>query len=207
MHQVGANTLSQLLEFDVPGPDERERPCACGHWAKYLGLRSKTVLTAVGEAQCLRPYYLCEDCHQGQFPVDVDLDIENTELSPGVHRMLATVGHEAAFDQGREQMKLLADLTVTTKAVERTAEAIGEDIERCEQQERKRAWQLDLPIPIGPRIPILYVEMDGTGVPVVRKESEGRPGKQDGELAHTREAKLGLRVHAGQNRPRRLSRA
>ena len=191
MHQVGANTLTQLLEFDAPGLEERERPCACGHWAKYVGLRSKTVLTAVGEAQCLRPYYLCEGCHQGQFPVDVDLDIENTELSPGVRRMLATVGHEAAFDQGREQMKLLADLTVTTKAVERTAEAIGEDVERGEQQELKCSLQLDLPIPIGPRIPILYVEMDGTGVPVVRKESEGRPGKQDGELAHTREAKLG----------------
>jgi len=57
-HQVGAHTLSQQLEFDAPGLDERERPCACGHWAKYLGLRAKTVLTAVGEAQCLRPYYL-----------------------------------------------------------------------------------------------------------------------------------------------------
>jgi len=191
MHQVGASTLTQLLEFEAPGPNERQRPCVCGHWAKYFGLRSKTVLTAVGEAQCLRPYYLCERCHQGQFPVDVVLDIENTELSPGVRRMLATVGHEAAFDQGREQMKVLADLTVTTKAVERTAEAIGQDVERCEQRELKRAWQLNLAIPIGPRIPILYVEMDGTGVPVVRKESEGRPGKQDGELAHTQEAKLG----------------
>ncbi len=33
--------------------------------------------------------------------------------------------------------------------------------------------------------------MDGTGIPVVRKESEGRAGKQDGQPAHTREAKLG----------------
>jgi hypothetical protein len=31
-----------------------------------------------------RPYYLCSQCHVGQFPVDVELDIENTELSPGV---------------------------------------------------------------------------------------------------------------------------
>jgi hypothetical protein len=103
------------------------------------------VLTAVGEAQCLRPYYLCEHCHRGQFPVDVDLDIEDTEFSPGVRRMLAAVGHEAAFNRGREQMKLLAGLTVTTKAVERTSEATGEDIERCQQPERKRALQLDLP--------------------------------------------------------------
>jgi hypothetical protein len=191
MHQTGASVLTHLLEFDPPGPDQRQLPCACGYPAKYLGLRSKPVLTAVGEAQCLRPYYWCEHCHQGQFPVDVDLDIEDTELSPGVRRMMAAVGHEAAFDQGREQLKLLADLTVTTKAVERTAETIGEDIERRQQQERQHALQLELPIPIGPRIRILYVEMDGTGIPVVRKESEGREGKQEGQPAHTREAKLG----------------
>jgi hypothetical protein len=51
--------------------------------------------------------------------------------------------------------------------------------------------QLDLPIPLGRRIPTLYVEMDGTGIPVVRKETEGRAGKKDGEPAHTREVKLG----------------
>jgi hypothetical protein len=33
--------------------------------------------------------------------------------------------------------------------------------------------------------------MDGTGVPVVKKETEGRKGKTDGQPAHTREAKLG----------------
>ena len=39
--------------------------------------------------------------------------------------MQAMVGQEAPFDHGRQQMKLLAGLEVTTKAVERTAEAIG----------------------------------------------------------------------------------
>jgi hypothetical protein len=191
MHQAGATALSQLLQFDPPGPNERELPCPCGHTAKYLGLRSKPVLTAVGEAQCLRAYYLCEHCHEGQFPIDVDLDIENTELSPGVRRMLAAVGHEMPFALGQEQMALLAGLKVTVKAVERTAEAIGADIEARQQRQRKQALQLPLPIPIGPRIPIIYVEMDGTGIPVVRKECEGRAGKQDGQPAHTREVKLG----------------
>jgi hypothetical protein len=88
-------------------------------------------------------------------------------------------------------MELLAGLSVTTKAVERTSEAIGADIEMRQQRELEQALQLNLPIPLGPRIPVLYVEMDGTGVPVVRKETEGRAGKQDGEPAHTRGAKLG----------------
>jgi hypothetical protein len=33
--------------------------------------------------------------------------------------------------------------------------------------------------------------MDGTGVPVVKKETAGRQGKTDGQPAHTREVKLG----------------
>ncbi len=88
-------------------------------------------------------------------------------------------------------MKLLADLEVTTKAVERTSEAIGADIAAREQQEIQRAAQLDLPIMVGEPIPILHVQMDGTGVPVVKKETLGRQGKIEGQPAHTREAKLG----------------
>jgi hypothetical protein len=105
--------------------------------------------------------------------------------------MLATVGQEAQFDHGRQQMKLLADMEVTTKAVERTAEAIGEDIAAREQAEIQRAMQLDLPIVVGEPVPILYVLMDGTGVPAVRKETVGRQGKTEGQPAHTREVKLG----------------
>lgn len=33
--------------------------------------------------------------------------------------------------------------------------------------------------------------MDGTGVPLVKKETEGRKGRTDGLPAHTREVKLG----------------
>ena len=99
LHQAGATALSALLQFDPPGGNERQLRCPCGHRAKYVGLGSKSVLTAVGPAQYLRPYYLCEHCHHGQFPVDVDLDIQDTELSPGVRRMMAAVGHEAAFDR------------------------------------------------------------------------------------------------------------
>ena len=104
--------------------------------------------------------------------------------------MQALVGQQAPFEHGREQMKLLAGVEVNAKAVERTAEAIGGDI-AARQQQIERALQLALPVLVGEPIPILYIEMDGTGVPVVRKETTGRKGKTDGELAHTREAKLG----------------
>ena len=191
MHQAGAAMLSELLRFPVPAAEQRTVACACGQQAHYRELRSKPVLTAVGLAQVTRPYYLCSHCHLGQFPADVELDIESTEFSPGVRRMQAVVGQDAPFDHGRQQLHLLAGLEVTAKSVERIAESIGEDIAGREQAGIQRAVQLDLPILVGQPIPILYIEMDGTGVPVVKKETVDRKGKTAGQPAHTREVKLG----------------
>jgi hypothetical protein len=191
MHQAGAAALGELLRQEPPDDEHRHRPCPCGQTAVYRGLRPKTLLTAVGEVELVRPYFLCSSCHRGQFLADAELDVEDTELSPGVRRMLGVVGSDAPFDHGREQMKLLAGLEVTSKTVERTAEALGTDIAAREQQKIDRARQLDLPIPLGPPIPVLYLEFDGTGVPVVRRETQGRQGKIEGKPAHTREAKLG----------------
>jgi len=191
LHRAGAAALSELLQFPAPAADQRSLPCACGQAAHYRELRSKSVLTAVGPVEVLRPYYLCPQCQQGPFPVDRELDMENTEFSPGVRRMQATVGQDAPFEQGREQMKVLAGLEVTAKSVERTAEAVGADIAARERVQIQQALQLDLPAVAGNPIPILYVQMDGTGVPVVKKETVGRQGKIEGQPAHTREVKLG----------------
>ena len=190
-HRAAAAALSELLQFPAPAAEQRRIPCRCGHSAHYQGLRSKPLLTAVGPAEISRPYYLCPHCHRGHFPADAELDIEDTEFSPGVRRMQAVVGQEVPFEHGRQQLELLAGLEVSAKSVERTAEAVGQQIAAREQQEIHRAVQLDLPVVIGESVPILYVEMDGTGVPVVKKETLDRKGKQDRQPAHTREMKLG----------------
>lgn len=191
LHQAGAAALTQLLQFQAPASEQRRLLCRCGHHAQFQEVRSKPLLTVVGPARLSRPYYWCTQCGSGQFPVDVELDIENTEFSPGVRRMQALVGQEAPFDHGREQMKILAGLEVTAKSVERAAEAIGTEIARGEQEEIKQALQLPLPAVASQPIPLLYVQMDGTGVPVVKKETLGRQGKIAGQPAHTREVKLG----------------
>jgi hypothetical protein len=191
LHQAGAAALSELLQFQAPADDQRQLSCRCGHHAQYQEIRCKPILTIVGPVRLARPYYLCSQCHVGQFPVDVELDIENTEFSPGVRRMHALVGQQAPFDHGREQMQVLAGLQVTAKSVERIAEAIGGDIAQREQGEIQKALQLDLPVIVGQSIPVLYVQMDGTGIPVVKRETVGRQGKTEGQPAHTREVKLG----------------
>ena len=121
MHDAGAATLTKLLRFSAPAEDQRILPCGCGQQAHYRELRAKTFLSVLGQTEVSRPYYLCRHCHTGQFPVDCDLDIEDKELSPGVRRMQAVVGQQAPFDHGRQQLKLLAGIEVTTKSVERTS--------------------------------------------------------------------------------------
>jgi hypothetical protein len=191
MHHAGAAVLSELLRFPAPGADQWCRSCACGHLARDQGWRSKPLLTAAGPAEVSRPYYLCPHCRTGQFPAEAELDIADTEFSPGVRRIPAAVGQQVPFEDGRQHMKRLAGLEVKAKSVERTAEAVGEDIARREQEEIRKAVQLDLPVVAGKPVPVLYVEMDGAGVPVVKKETLGRQGKKEGQPAPTREVKLG----------------
>jgi hypothetical protein len=189
MHQAGAASLSHLLS--LPVARSATVPCACGQAARYHDTRPKQCLTVLGRVRLDRAYYVCPDCHQGQAPRDAELDVLGTEYSPGVRRMMAAVGSDSSFDRGREQMELLAGLEVTTKAVERQSEAIGADIAGCELAKVNRTVQLELPGILGSGAPVLYIEMDGTQVPIVRSELEGRAGRIAAQPAHTREVKLG----------------
>ena len=138
--QAGAKLLEQLLA--APLEAAPEAPCHCGRRARQRGRRPKKMLTVLGEAEIERPYYLGGAGHQGQFPFDRELDVADTQYSPGVRRMMALVGSESSFEGGREQLRVLAGLEVTTKAAERGAEA---------GQEKGRPWRwsgLDLePLP------------------------------------------------------------
>jgi hypothetical protein len=188
-HQLGAKMLEQLLS--APAEFAREIDCPCGQRARFHQIRPRHLVTVLGAITIERPYYLCPDCHTGHSPRDVELDIEGTGYSPGVRRMIAVVGSEASFGQGREQLELLAGIDVTAKAVERQAEAIGDDIAQKERRRATGALQLELPQILSPAVPILYIEMDGTQVPMVRTELEGRAGRVEGKPARTREVKIG----------------
>ena len=83
----------------------------------------------------------------------------------------------------------MAGITVKTKQVERVSEDIGVQIEHIASLERRavlagRVVMLD-------SVPKMYVAIDGTGVPMVPRETQGRSGKDKTGQAKTREAKLG----------------
>ena len=133
----------------------------------------------------------CPACHTGLYPGDEVLDLEGTTRSPGLRRMMARAGSKETFKEGRDDLKVYAGLTVSAKDVERVAEALGADLERWSGPERRR-WIAYRPVGlVAKTLDVLYVELDGTGVPMVRQELAGRRGKQADGSARTREAKLG----------------
>jgi hypothetical protein len=103
--------------------------------------------------------------------------------------MMSKVGAYRPFGLGHEDLYDLADIRVSAKEVERISQAVGGQAEAFHAAEAEVSLSGNI-IPIKP-VPKMYVCIDGTGVPVVKKETAGRKGKGEDGQAKTREAKLG----------------
>ena len=202
VHQTGAATLSELLQVStrrIVTTSRHSLSLRCVWPSMRECVRDQSWICGgrVGHRSGTEPMlYLCPKCDHGQFPADVQSRYwTRSDFSPRrAPCMLAAVGSELSFAQSRDQIKLLADLEVTAKACERIAESIGEDIEARQQQDIRRAKQLSS---FADRVwsadPVL-VRANGWDVqtPVVKSEVEGRAGRTPGQLARTRECKLGV---------------
>ena len=194
MHKVGGVLMEQLLNSDHGGHRGQRIACGGGHQAEFIDYRTKHLRTILGDVQVRRAYYRCAPCGDGGgrgiIPKDHELAIVGTSFSPGMRRLMVRVGAEEPFDRAREDLAELAGVVVQTKAVERITEAVGAAAEAANQVERV------LPLTAAKVHPVaatarFYVAMDGTGVPAVARETEGRAGKAPDGKARTREAKLG----------------
>jgi hypothetical protein len=189
MHGIGCSMLEMFVNAD--GGDYRGRtiPCGNGHLYEFVEFREKKLLTVLGSVTVKRAYYYDRECRNGYCPKDRVLDIEGTSYSSGVRRMMSKVGAYRPFGLGHEDLYDLADIRVSAKEVERISQAVGGQVEAFHAAEAEASLSGNI-IPIKP-VPKMYVGIDGTGVPVVKKETAGRKGKGEDGQAKTREAKLG----------------
>jgi len=187
MHNIGSKVLEGLLNADGGGYQGKSLPCDNGHTYEFVGYRDKNVLTVLGKVKVTRAYYYDRQCKDGMCPKDKDLDIEGTSFSPGVRRIKARVGAYRAFGLGHEDIKEMAGIDVTAKEIERTCNKLGQQTKAFFNKQASESLKV-LPIQ---SVPKLYICMDGTGVPMVKKELVNRQGKAEDGQAKTREAKLG----------------
>jgi hypothetical protein len=150
------------------------------------------VTTVLGPVLVMRAWYQCAGCGRGFASRDEQLGVAGTSLSPGLAQMIARAGAEVPFGTAAELVAGLAGITVNARTVERSAEGSGAAARNAGAAEaallRARAIR---PLPPPEPVPdMLYVETDGTGVPMRPSETVGHDGKGADGTAGTREVKL-----------------
>ena len=192
MTTVGASLLEGLLATDT-GHHGQWIPCGSGHLAGFVSYRAKAIDTVLGPIPLERAYYHCPVCRAGVVPRDAELGVSGASLSAGLSSMIATAGAAVPFGQAAGLLKDLAGISLGTKRVERGAEAAGAaatTVLKADTAAVLAGRVVPLP-PAGPAPEILYIAVDGTGVPMTLAETTGRAGKGPDGRARTREAKLG----------------
>jgi hypothetical protein len=204
--RLGAGMLEDLLATD-PGYRGPRTGCGAGHQADFASRRDKKVDTVLGPVTIRRSWYHCAACRHGFAPRDAELGIAGQGMSPGLRKMTARAAAAVPFAAAARLVGELAGITLTGKRAGRRAEADGNAAAAriSAGAEAAAAGRLAVLPPAGPLPDMLYIAIDGTGVPMVAAETEGRPGKAEDGRAHTREVKMAVvftqTCPAGENRP------
>ena len=173
----GRVLLGQLLSHLAVADDVSR------HGEESQGLRSRSVQTVLGPIELQRRYYHDPQMKRCRAPLDAALGLIDG-YSPGLARLMCwAAGQCDSYADASQTLRRCGGLDVDARQIQRMANQMVPRLEK----------QLDQPgqAPTEPSVPVLYVSMDGTGVPMVTEELEGRAGKQPDGTARTREAKLG----------------
>lgn len=170
LQQAGAQALGQgLSALEAPYP-EPEVACPCGAPAHYQFRRTGKTLTVFDWVAYRRAYYLCSDCHQGQYPLDQRLGLEPGQVSAGLASLLALAGVETAFEEGCELVERFLLVEVRDNTLRKETQTFGQLKAQNEQAWQTRSqnlahWQERQRLqPAGPKR--LYGSLDGTHVPI-----------------------------------------
>lgn len=189
LFHCGTKLLENVLTANAG--EYLSRDCQCGGTFVNRKWRSKEVLTVLGPINLNRIVQACNHCGKHRVADDIVLDVVKTGFSPGVRRILAKCGALLSFDRARDLIFELAGIRVTDKDVERISEAIGADIANQEEAVIEGVFSGNMTTTSQEQPNILYIAIDGTGIPVLKKETIGRKGKSADGVAKTREVKLG----------------
>jgi hypothetical protein len=191
MTRLGAGLLEDLLAADTGYRGARVE-CGAGHQAEFVSYRAKTIDTVLGPVDVRRAYYHCPGCGHGVVPRDAELGVGRASMSPGLAKMTARAAAAVPFAKAGHLLAELAGIQLTTKRIERSAEAGGTAAAAAITAQADAICSRQV-IPLPPPAPLpdmLYLAVDGTGVPMTAAGTEGRPGKGEDGKAHTREVKL-----------------
>ena len=173
----------RLLETLYNQPDLRVPDNASRPGEKCHAARAKDIDTLFGTIgiKAGRNYFYGPGTNTGRFPLDQALGLVHS-FSPALVRLAARAAAKEGYESASEDLRAQAGVSLEGRQIQRLVNLIAPAVAAQLAQGANTS-----PAPI----PILYTEVDGTGVPMVAEELAGRAGKQADGSAKTREVKLG----------------
>lgn len=145
--------------------------------------RAKIVETLFGPITLERDYFCVPGAGEGRAPLDGRLGLIEG-YSPALARIMVRIAAQQSFEAAQSDLKAYADVEVESREIARMANRLAPEMQAARRSARTPA-QASAPVPV------LYVEADGTGVPMRKSEARGHRAKEGEGDAKTREVKLG----------------
>ena len=189
--RIGQAMIQQVLSVS-DGFAGAETECVCGGGAVFKGMRVKTVATMSGPVAVRRAWYHCPSCRHGHAPLDRVLGLTG-KTSPGLAKACSLAGMEMGYRKAARLVEAVAGSPlVPVSSLARSCRQIGVAAKTRAAGEQDAAQTGVLTFLASGGAPrVAYMLADGTGAPMVAKETVGRKGKNPDGRSHTREVKIG----------------
>jgi hypothetical protein len=139
-------------------------------------------VSLLGELRVTRAYYHCSSCGAGQVPLDEEVGLTSSHLTPAAAEVTCIAGVQTSFAQAAEvTLEKMCGLRLSESTVERTTESTGERLAELLQagetfgDEQPWPWQHD-----AAGHTCAYVSVDATGI---RQQGENG-AKAEGRMAY-----------------------
>ncbi len=148
-----------------------EPVCASGARLKYQGMRGTTYYSVFGKVRFKRHYFHTPG-HEGLCPLDAELSLPSRCYSDLLRDWAEYCITDESYDESIRALQRILNISLSKRALEMGVQEDAADVEAFYEQK-------PLP-PADTEGPILVVQADGKGVPMVRTEpatSSARRGK------------------------------
>jgi hypothetical protein len=153
----------------------------CPDCQRRLKAKSKKVKreikTLIGPVTLYRPYFYCNSCQFGFYPLDEALGLAKGKIQPDIQELEAWLAAEMPYETSSETLKKCAGIQVSNHHIHDVANEIAQDLQVLDvcpsKKEIKR--QIDKIAEGQFRRPILMIGLDGSHAPT-RPEPSARKG-------------------------------
>jgi hypothetical protein len=174
--QAGLKGMELVVgEIDREREKGRSACPRCGqavYWKQYA---RRQCISTLGEFEIERAYYYCPACRGGWCPLDEELGLGRSELSPLAQELASYLGAFMPFRRAADFLSRSGLLHISHDTVNRVTVAVGRQLAEQQQAEADAIWAGDRPYPVSEEdTPPEALYLSGDGVRYLNTAGEGR---------------------------------